>query len=48
MSLSFSLILLFLALICFVLSAINVPSARINLQSMGLALWVLSIMVAGR
>jgi hypothetical protein len=42
-----SLVLLLLALFCFVLHAIAVPS-KINLQSVGLALWVLSMMSVGR
>lgn len=36
------LILLVAALICFILSAINVGSPRVNLQSAGLACWVAS------
>ncbi len=39
------LILLILALICFALSAGGV-SARVNLQSLGLALWVLTLLIA--
>ena len=39
------LLLLVLALICFVLSALGVPSPRVNLQSTGLALWMLSLIV---
>ena len=40
------LILLILALVCFIGSALGVQVPRINLQSSGLALWVLSLMVA--
>jgi hypothetical protein len=40
-----STILLLLAFICFVLSALGIPSTRVNLQSLGLALWVLSLLV---
>lgn len=39
------LVLLFLALVAFVLAAINVPSPRINLTALGLAFWVLSLIV---
>jgi hypothetical protein len=34
------LILLILALVCFVVSALGVPTPRINLVAAGLALWV--------
>lgn len=37
-----TLILLIFALACFVLAALNVGGARINLVALGLALWVLS------
>ncbi|GGS68015.1 hypothetical protein ACIBIZ_44745 [Nonomuraea spiralis] len=37
-----TLLLLVLALACFVLSAFNIGGARINLLALGLALWVLS------
>ncbi|MER6511011.1 hypothetical protein AB0C33_06730 [Nonomuraea sp. NPDC048881] len=37
-----TLILLILALACFVLSAFNIGGARVNLLALGLALWVLS------
>lgn len=43
---SISIILLVIALILFIVSAVGVPS-RINLQSAGLACWVLSILVGG-
>jgi hypothetical protein len=39
-----STILLVIALILFVVSAAGVPS-RINLQSAGLAVWVLSLLI---
>lgn len=38
------LLLLVLAFICFVLSAVNVNSS-VNLQSAGLSLWVLSLLL---
>lgn len=41
---SLNTILLLLALICFVIAAANVPS-RINLVAVGLALWVLTLLV---
>jgi hypothetical protein len=44
MSLSIDLVLLVLALICFVASTFGVTS-KANLQSAGLALWVLSILI---
>lgn len=37
-------ILLLLAFVCFVLSALGVGS-RVNLQSLGLALWVLGMFI---
>jgi hypothetical protein len=37
-------LLLILAFVCFLLSAAGVPS-RINLQSLGLAFWVLTLLV---
>lgn len=39
------LILLILALVCFVLSAVNVPSPRVSLLALGLAFWVASQLV---
>jgi len=44
---SISIILLIIALICFILAAIPLPNVRINLVAMGLAFWVLSILVSG-
>lgn len=38
-------ILLILAFVCFVLSAFGVGS-RVNLQSTGLALWVLALIIS--
>lgn len=37
-------ILMILALICFILSAAGVAS-RVNLMALGLALWVLSLLI---
>lgn len=43
-----SLILLIIALICFLLSAASWPNPpRINLMGLGLAFWVLSIIISG-
>lgn len=42
---SIHLLILLLAFLCFVLSAIGVPSSRVNLQSLGLALWILTMLV---
>jgi hypothetical protein len=39
------LILLVLALVLFVLAAVQVPSPRFNLMAAGLACWVLSLLV---
>lgn len=41
---SIQAVLLLLAFICFVLSALGITS-RINLQSLGLALWVLGLLL---
>lgn len=38
-------ILLILSLVCFVVSGLNVPSPRVNLLALGLALWILSLLV---
>lgn len=38
-------LLLLLAFICFVLSALGVPSSRVNLQSLGLAFWILTLLI---
>lgn len=37
-------VLLLLALVCFILSALSVSSPKVNLQSLGLALWVTSVL----
>jgi hypothetical protein len=37
-------ILLVFALVLFILSALNVPSPRINLQGAGLACWVATLL----
>lgn len=39
------LVLLILALICFLAAAANVPSPRVNLLAAGLAAWIASILV---
>lgn len=44
MAITLDLVLLVLAFLCFVASAAGV-SSRVNLQSAGLALWVLSLIV---
>lgn len=43
---SISMLFLILALIAFILACIPIPT-RINLIALGLAFWVLSILVAG-
>lgn len=43
---SIALVLLVLALICFVLACIPIP-VRINLMALGLAFWVLSLLLGG-
>lgn len=37
--------LVVVALICFILAALNVPSPRVNLIAAGLASWVASLLV---
>jgi len=44
MTLTVDLVLLVLAFACFLASAAGVPS-KVNLQSAGLACWVLSILI---
>lgn len=44
-SMSISLVLLFIALVLFGLSALGVNAPRVNLQSAGLFFWVLSLLV---
>lgn len=39
------LVLLTLALVCFVLAAVQVPSPRLSLLALGLAFWVASLLV---
>jgi hypothetical protein len=39
------LVLLILSLVCFVLAGLNVPSPRANLIALGLAFWVLSLVL---
>jgi hypothetical protein len=44
--LTLKLLLLILALLCFLIGAFNVPiTSRINIMSLGLSFWVLSIIV---
>lgn len=40
-----SLVFLIAALVLFIVSAIGVPSGRVNLMSAGLACWVASLLV---
>jgi hypothetical protein len=40
------LVLLIVALICFLLASANIP-ARVNLVALGLAFWVLSLLIGG-
>lgn len=47
MVITLSVLLLVLALICFVLAAIGWPATRINLTAAGLALWVLAVLLDG-
>ena len=39
------LVLLVVALICFLAAAANIPSPRVNLIAAGLALWMLSLLI---
>jgi hypothetical protein len=43
--LSLKVVLMILALVAFVLAAIGVPTSRVNLIALGLALWVLALLV---
>jgi len=43
--LSIQLVLLILALVCFVCAAVNVQSPKVSLTPLGLALWVLSVLI---
>lgn len=47
MSITIPLILEIVALILFILAAVGVASARINLVAAGLACWVAAVIVAG-
>jgi hypothetical protein len=40
-------ILMILAVICFVLAAVGVPATRVNLVALGLALWAMTLVIAG-
>jgi hypothetical protein len=40
-------VLLFLALVCFLLAAIGVPVVRVNLVALGLFFWVLAVLIGG-
>jgi len=41
-----SLILLIIAFFCFILAAVNWPPVPVNLTALGLAFWVLSLLVS--
>jgi hypothetical protein len=41
---SVQLVLLILAFVCFIVAAIGIPS-RVNLVALGLAFWVLSLII---
>lgn len=43
-----NLLLLILAFVCFLLAALNIPSSRVSLTPLGLAFWVLSILIGVR
>lgn len=45
---SLSLVFLILALVCFILEAVAVSVPRLRLIALGLAFWVLAVMVGGR
>jgi len=44
---SVSVVLLVIAFICFILAAAGIGGGRINLIALGLAIWVLSLLVGG-
>jgi hypothetical protein len=44
---SITLVLLVLALVCFLLAAFNVPNRFFSWVPMGLALWVLTVIITG-
>jgi hypothetical protein len=41
-----SLVLMIVALVCFLLACANIPT-RVNLVALGLAFWVLAILIGG-
>jgi hypothetical protein len=43
---SLRIVLMLLALICFILAAVNIPTPRINLLGLGLSFWVLALIAA--
>ena len=45
--LTLHLLLLLLAFVCFVLAALGVSSPRVGLLPLGLALWVLALLLGG-
>ena len=40
------LVLMILGLVCLVLAAVGVSAPRVNLEALGLALWLLAVMIA--
>lgn len=42
MNVTIRMVLIVLAIVCFVLAAVGVPSSRVNLTALGLALWALA------
>ena len=45
MTITINNVLLLIAAICFLLAAIGIPSARVNLIALGLFFWVLSLLI---
>jgi hypothetical protein len=45
MTLTLDLVLLIVALVCFLLAAFNLFASRVNLIALGLAAWVLTLLV---
>ena len=43
---SLRLILFLVGLLLLILSALNLPSSRVNLQSAGLAFWLLALIIS--
>jgi hypothetical protein len=39
------LVLMIVALLCFLLTALNVSAPRVNLLGLGLAFWLLAVMI---